>query len=310
MAGGRIMLSQQINRYVELQRSVGFKFHAQSLLLKNFIAFARSHDDRFIKASRAVEWAGKAPSPPQRYNRLATLRRCALALHAQDARHQVPPVDVFGCQWFKRGVRHIYTSGEIAQLINSAAALGPKHSIRPITYATLLGLLASTGLRISEALALTIDDLTSDGLLIRKTKFKKDRLVPLHESTRAALRRYLVARANVVTHERVLFVSPAGTGVKYSTVITNFLSLARKIGLRGAPGRKGARLHDLRHTFAVRSLERCVGDRQSVAQHIMGLSTYLGHAHVSDTYWYLQATPALMRQIAHAGEALHSRGRL
>jgi integrase len=300
------MLNQHINRYVELHRSVGFKFRSQRSLLKNFIAFAENRGDRFIQTSRAIEWAGQAPSPPQRYNRLATLRRCALALHAQDPRHDVPPVDVFGCQWFKHSVRHIYTSEEISHLVNSAATLSPKNSIRPLTYATLFGLLASTGLRVSEALALTIDDLTTDGLLIRATKFKKDRLVPLHNSTRAALGRYLAARAKVLTTERTLFISRVGTGVKYPTVIAIFLSLARKIGLRGGPGCKGARLHDLRHTFAVRSLERCVGDRQSVARHITGLSTYLGHAHVSDTYWYLQATPALMQQIAQAGEALHT----
>jgi integrase len=299
------MLNQNINRYVELHRSVGFKFHTQSLLLKNFVTFAESRGDRFIQTSRAIEWAGKAPSPPQRYNRLATLRRCALALHAQDPMHEVPPVDVFGCQWFKRSVRHIYTSEEIAQLINAASELGPKNSIRPLTYATLFGLLASTGLRVSEALALTVDDLTEDGLLIRATKFKKDRLVPLHESTCAALKRYLATRTKIWTTERTLFIAPTGIGVKYPTVIGIFLSLARKMRLRAGPGCKGARLHDLRHTFAVRSLERCVGDRQSVARHIMGLSTYLGHAHVSDTYWYLQATPALMQQIAQAGEALH-----
>lgn len=87
-----------------------------------------------------------------------------------------------------------------------------------------------------------------------------------------------------------------------------FLNLARQVGLRAAPGTLGPRLHDLRHTFAIRSLERCAADRQSVARHIVGLSTYLGHAHVSDTYWYLQATPTLLQQIADAGEARHREG--
>jgi integrase len=299
------MLSKYINRYVELHRSMGFKFRTQSSLLKSFIAFAESHGDQFIRASRAIEWAGQAPSSPQRYNRLATLRRCALALHAENPRHEVPPVEVFGCQRFKRSIRHIYEREEISRLIKCAAELAPRDSIRPSTYATLFGLLASTGLRISEALALTVDDLTRDGLLVRATKFKKDRLVPLHESTVQALMRYMALRSKVLTTERALFISPAGTGVKYSTVIAVFLSLARKIGLRPGAGHKGPRLHDLRHTFAVRSLEFCEGDSQGVARHIIGLSTYLGHAHVSDTYWYLQATHSLMRHIAQAGEELH-----
>ena len=143
-------------------------------------------------------------------------------------------------------------------------------------------------------------------MLRRERRSYKDRLVPLHESTRAALNRYVAARAKMPTPDRTLFVSVAGTGVKYSTVIAIFLSLARQLGLRAAPGQRGARLHDLRHTFAVRSLERCAGDAQVIARHMAGLSTYLGHAHVSDTYWYLQATPVLMRRIAQAGEALHT----
>lgn len=201
---------------------------------------------------------------------------------------------------------YLYTPQEIARLIEAAEHLGPKHSIRPVTYATLFGLLAATGLRVSEALALNLHDLTADGLSIRATKFKKDRLVPLHASTRAALERYLAVRSKMASVDPALFLSPVGTGPKYPTVIAVFLSLARRLGLRAPPGQRGPRLHDLRHTFAVRSLEHCRADRPSIARHMAGLSTYLGHAHVSDTYWYLQATPALMRQIADAGEALHT----
>jgi integrase len=164
-------------------------------------------------------------------------------------------------------------------------------------------------LRISEALALNLHDLTADGLLIRATKFKKDRLVPVHASTGAALERYLAVRSKIASIDQALFLSPAGTGPKYPTVVAVFLSLARRFGLRAAPGQRGPRLHDLRHTFAVRSLERCRADRPSFVRHMAGLSTYLGHGHVSDTYRYLQATPALMRQIADAGEALHTGGR-
>jgi integrase len=167
------MLTQDVDRYLELQRSLGFKFRIQGSLLKNFVAFAENRGDRFVQTLRAIEWAGCAPSAPQRYNRLATVRRCALALHAEDARHEVPPSDVYGRQWFRRTTPYLFTPHEIGRLIGAARHLGPKDSIRPLTYATLFGLLAATGLRVSEALALQLNDLTPDGLLVRATKFKK-----------------------------------------------------------------------------------------------------------------------------------------
>jgi integrase len=172
-------------------------------------------------------------------------------------------------------------------------------------YSTLFGLLAATGMRISEALALRLEDITADGLIIRQTKFQKSRLLPLHETTRRALDKYLSARARLGTLDGALLVSTTGKALSYNTVMAVFLRLARSIGLRGGPGRPGPRIHDLRHTFAVRSLEQCRHDREAVARHIVALSTYLGHAHVTDTYWYLHATPIMMGQIAEAGEALH-----
>lgn len=164
--------------------------------------------------------------------------------------------------------------------------------------------MSATGLRISEALALQIDDITADGLLIRATKFRKDRLVPLHETTRDALERYLHRRSRTASTSTAVFISVKGAALCYPTVITVFLGLVRSIGLRAGPGQPGPRIHDLRHTFAVRSLERCAGDAAAVRRHATALSTYLGHAHVSDTYWYLQATPLLMSQIAEVAESL------
>lgn len=117
--------------------------------------------------------------------------------------------------------------------------------------------------------------------------------------------KYLLARRRLVTLNSMLFVSATGTPPAYNTVIAVFLRLARSLGVRGEPGQTGPRIHDLRHTFAVRSLEQCHHDHHAVGRHIVALSTYLGHAHVTDTYWYLQATPILLRQIAAAGEALH-----
>jgi integrase len=299
------MLSQDLTRYVDLHRSLGFRFRIQHSVLRNFVAFAEAKGDRVVRATRAVDWAARAPSPAQRRGRLLTVRRFALAMQAENVCHEVPPADALGHATFERRTPHIYRPDEIARLMRAAARLGPASSIKPLMYSTLFGLLAATGMRISEALALRLEDVTADGLLIRQTKFHKTRLLPLHDTTQEALDEYLAVRVRLGTLDGALFVSIAGMAPAYSTVIAIFLRLARSVGLRGEPGQPGPRIHDLRHTFAVRSLEQCRHDREVVARHVVALSTYLGHAHVTDTYWYLHATPILMGQIAEAGEAMH-----
>lgn len=302
------MLSEDLIRYANLQHSLGFKFRVQHTLLKNFVAFAEPFGDRHVDAHRVFEWAACAPSPQQRRNRLLTIRRFAIAMQAEDPRHEIPADDAFGRGLFERRIPYIYTTDEIAALMCAAARLKPAGSIRPLLYETLFGLIAATGMRISEALALRLEDLTADGLVIKQTKFQKSRLLPLHDTTLQALDVYLSVRRRLGTMDGALLVSNAGTAPSYNTVKAVFLQLARIIGLRGEPGQGGPRIHDLRHTFAVRSLEQCRHDRDAVDRHITALSTYLGHAHVTDTYWYLQATPILMSQIAEAGEALHQGG--
>jgi len=302
------MLSEDVTRYVELRRSLGFKFRTQSILLYNFTRFAEERGERFVCISCVLDWAGRAPSPQQRRNRLLTVRRFALAATAEDERHQVPPQGAFGNLSFERKRPHVYTSSELADLLDAAAKLSPTGSIRPATYVTIIGLLAATGLRISEALALRLDDLTQDGLVIRETKFHKSRLVPAHETTWRALDRYLELRSRLNTLEHSLFVSVRGSPANYNTVSSVFRALTRATGLREKADHIGPRLHDLRHTFAVRSLERCAAVPAAIKRHLAALSTYLGHSHASDTYWYLQTTPKLLKQIADAGEELHSGG--
>jgi integrase len=299
------MLSQDLTRYVDLHRSVGFKFRIQHSLLRNFVAFAEAQGDEFVRIARVLDWAARAPSPPQRRGRLLMVRRFAIAMLAEDVRHEVPAADALGHGTFERRTPHIYRPDEIAGLMRAAAQLKPAGSIKPLMYSTLFGLLAATGMRISEGLALRFKDVTADGLLIRQTKFQKSRLLPLHDTTRHCLDEYLSVRVRLGTLDGALFVSNTGTAPSYNTVVAIFLRLARSIGLRDEPGQRGPRIHDLRHTFAVRSLEQCQHDRETVARHIVALSTYLGHAHVTDTYWYLHATPILMGQIAEAGEAMH-----
>jgi integrase len=296
------MLSQSIDAYLELRRSLGSALSNEEYLLRAFARFASGRGQAHVRTGSVVEWAAGAPSPQERQHRLRTLARFAAHARAEDPRHELPPIHVFAHRHVRRLPR-IYTAEEIRRLLEAASRLGPAGSLRPHTYTTLLGLLAATGLRVSEALALRLDDITDDGLVIRETKFHKSRLVPLHPTTQTALERYLQRRRRVrATTDRV-FLSPRGSGLPYYTVHTRFLDLAREAGLPRRAGNRHPLLHDLRHTFAVRALETSPGGTGSVSRHMRALSTYLGHANVADTYWYLQVTPRLVRDIANACEA-------
>jgi len=302
------MLSEVMTRYVDLHRGLGFQFRTQHGLLRSFVVFAEAYGDSFVRRDRALAWASDAPSPAQRRNRLITVRRFAIALCAEDTRHEVPAADALGRATFRRRAPYIYTPDEIVRLLQAAAALRPTGSLRPLTYTTLFGLLTATGMRISEALALHLDDITTDGLLIRQTKFQKSRLLPVHTTTKAALDRYLSMRTRLAAPAETVFVSSKGGTLSYNTAQSVFQQLIRSMDLRGQSHQRRPRIHDLRHTFAVRSLEQCQHDPTAVARHLVALTTYLGHAHVTDTYWYLQATPALMARIAEASEAQHREG--
>lgn len=299
------MLRQDIARHLELHRSMGFKYKAATYMLASFAAFAEERNEQFIKADMVLEWAATACSVRQRQDRLLVLRRFAHVIRAEDARHEVPPGNVFGRRVVQHQLCHIFTPVEIGLLLRAAGQLTPIGSIRPVTYTALFSLLAATGLRISEALKLRLPDISEDGLVIRETKFQKSRLVPIHDTVRRGLQRYLTARKLTGTQDPTVFVSSRGVSLPYPTVNRTFLRLVRSIGLRKGPGCGGCHIHDLRHTFAVRSLEQCGSDRKAISRHMTALSTYLGHAHVSDTYWYLQATPKLLGDVALAAEALH-----
>lgn len=303
MAGGCAVLSDAIARYVALQQALGHKFHSQTYLLQHFARAAAARGEDHVRAETAVAWASEAPSPRSRRDRLAIVRHFARVMALEDPRYEVPPALDFG-RIRPRPLPHIFTHDEVERLLRAAAALAPVGSLRPLTYATLFALLVATGLRISEALALRLDDVTADGLVIRYAKYRKHRLVPLEASTRRGLEHYLAARARLRDVHPTVFVSVHGGALPYPTVERVFLELMRQLGLRGAPGQRGPRIHDFRHTFAVRALERAAGDRDAIRRQAAALATYLGHASIANTYWYLQATPLLLREIADAAEEL------
>jgi integrase len=302
------MLSQDIGRYSTLQRTLGYKFGDQSCSLKLFADYAMAHGDEFVRVERVLAWsAAQTPSAQRRYRLVGYVRRFALAMHAENPRHEVPARDCVGHAKIARRSPYIYSAEEIDRIMCTAGQMPAKGFIAPATLTTLLGLLASTGLRISEALSLECSDVGDDGLVIRKSKHGKSRLIPLHETAKAALDLYLSVRARQTVFTEAVFVCRNGQALMYPAVRETFLRLMVRASLKESSSR-GPRMHDLRHTFAVRSLEQCQSDRQAVAQHMVALSNYLGHTNVTDTYWYLEATPIIMRGIATAGEAMHQGG--
>jgi len=297
-------MMELVDSYLALRRAVGFELKMAEYMLRSFARHASERGESYVRTSTAIDWASQTSSLAQRDKRLSAVIRFADHLHVEDQRHQVPPRDVFGYRKTRRRVPFIYTKRQISNLIDAASGLGPCGTLRPHTYSTLFALLAATGLRISEALNLCMDDVTPDGLIIRKTKFQKTRLVPLHESAAAGLERYLVRRKREASTTDHVFISRRGRFLSRLTVHPTFRRLLKKIGLDSESGRRRPRIHDIRHTFAVRALEACPEGRDKVSRNMLALSTYMGHSNVNSTYWYLESTPHLMQDISQAAENL------
>ena len=176
----------------------------------------------------------------------------------------------------------------------------PTPEYRGLTYSTFFGLLACTGMRLSEAINLQLLDITADGLVIRNTKFRKSRLIPLHPTAQAVLERYLPKRRLFAPFDDHIFVSSRKHKLLRHDAYVAFRKSIEKIGLQRHSGLPQPTIHALRHTFAVRALETCPDDRDRITRHMIALSTYLGHSDIKHTYWYLEATPELMRNIAES----------
>jgi integrase len=203
---------------------------------------------------------------------------------------------------WKRAKPYVYSDAEIDALLAAALALPPADGLRRWTYHTLFGLIAVSGMRISEAMGLERDDVDLDAgvLTVRLTKFGKSRLVPLHPTTCTALRGYAARRdAHLGSrHSSTFFVAEQGGRLLHQYVYRVFWRLSREIGLRRPGDHTGPRVHDFRHRFAIRTLLDWYREGKDVEQRLPLLSTYLGHACVRDTYWYLSACPELMEEAA------------
>ena len=296
-----------VENYLAARHAAGFELKSQCYLLRSFARFAAARGEKYIRTATAIDWASRTVSVAQRDARLKALCRFARYMCAEDSRHQSPPSGHFGYRRI-RPVPHIYSREEIHRLMDAALKLGPPHSSPAQAFVTLIGLLAAAGLRISEALNLQLSDITPNGLLIRKTKFHKTRLVPLHHTALARMERYLQRRRQVRSSRPDVFIDDNGRPLRYGRVYRTFQKVLKMAGLSPSGGRR-YRLHHLRHTFAVRALEASPTGRQRIDQHMLALATYMGHVNIDSTYWYLETTPELLRGIAIVGEAFLCGGR-
>lgn len=299
------MLSADVNRYISLRRALGYKLARVDRHLLAFARFAAERNESHIRTATALSWLPvAAKSPNAMSHRLMALIAFARFMQAEDPRHEIPPADIKRST--NRPVPYIYSADEIARILVVAGNLRRQqpNPLRRELYVMLFGLIAATGLRISEALALRLDDILPGSVLhIRETKFRKSRLVPLHATVMEALQRYLQSRRQHAGQSDWLFPSVQHRQLYPTTVNYTFRCILRRAGI--APGRSQLpRVHDLRHTFATRVLEQCGADRGEVARHFVALSTYLGHVSIHNTYWYLEATPEMMTDIAAAAETL------
>lgn len=302
-------LRTALDEYLALRRSLGFKLRLAGRLLQRFVTFAEAQGAEFISCELAVAWATTPADvqPAQWANRLGMVRRFAQYHLATEPRTEVPPPDLLPYR-YRRQAPYIYSDTEVRRLMHAAAALSSALGLRALTYTTLLGLYASTGLRTSEALRLDRDDVDlAQGMLrVRGSKFGKSRCLPVHDSTQCALARYAAQRDRVCPQPNTpgFFVGECGTRISEWSLRYTFVKLSRQIGLRATSDSRGPRIHDFRHRFAVNTLRDWYRTGVDVERHLPRLATYLGHVHMTDTYWYLTATPELMqlasRQLKHA----------
>lgn len=296
-------LQAALDEYLAVRRAFGVKLRLAGRLLQRFVDFAEHEGATVITTDLALRWATLPADvqPAQWANRLGMVRRFAQYQRAMDPRTEVPPSDLLPHR-FHRPSPYIYTDDEVRHLINAAQQLSSVTELRPHTFTTLFGLFAVTGMRTNELLHLDRDDvdLMHGILTVRGTKFGKSRYVPVHTSTQRALRRYADQR-DLLCHNPLspsFFISERGTRLTEWSLRWTFVKLSRQIGLRGPSDSRGPRLHDFRHRFAVNTLLRWYRSGIDVEQHLPELATYLGHVHVSDTYWYLTAIPELLHLAA------------
>jgi integrase/recombinase XerD len=288
-----------IEDYIALRRSLGFKLDDMAADLTKFASFLEQKAAPYITTALALEWAMQSTDhlPSHWARRLGFVRVFARHWSATDPRTEIPPAGLLPFR-AQRARPYLYTEQEIQRLLAAAKSLSPASGLRPWTYHCLFGLLAVSGLRISEAIKLERQDVDfyQGVLTIRQTKFNKNRLIPLHTSTRDVLSEYAEHRDRLVPNpsSSCFLLNDCGRCLERSAVRRTFYDLSRQIGLRGPADHTGPRIHDFRHRFALNTLIQWYRAGEDIERRLPVLSTFLGHAHVADTYWYLSIHPELM----------------
>ena len=297
-----------VDEYLAVRHGLGFDVDGPRWLLRSFVQYAdRVGHHGSVTTDLAVQWALTSGSrdPAQATRRLSALRPFARYCAVFDPATEIPPLGLLG-RLPGRKPPHIYSEAEILALLRQARRLLPRRGLRPQTYVALFGLLASTGLRLSEACRLTRDDVDLAGgvLTIRESKFRKSRLVPLHSTTTQALMRYAAARnaCRAVPQSGRFFCTDRASVLTRAAVEKTFSRLRQRLDWSAQGRARRPRIHDLRHTFAARRLLHWVETGANVDRQVLALSTYLGHAKVTDTYWYLSAIPELVAVTAQRFE--------
>ena len=298
-------LRKAVREYLELRRSLGFKLWEAGKGLTDFVTFLERHKASYITRDLALSWAQQPVNahPAHWARRLSFVRGFAHYRSATDPRTQIPPQGLLPFQP-KRARPYLYSDDEIRNLLLAALRMPcrwERGKLRPRVYHCLFGLLNVSGLRLGEARNLELQDvdLKAAVLTIRGAKFGKTRLVPLDASTCAVLADYIARRRRHWAGRAVssyLFVSSMGNRLDSGDIHRTFYALSRQIGLRGPTASHGPRLHDMRHRFATNTLVQWYRSGQDPERRLPLLSAYLGHVHVADTQWYLEASPALMRE--------------
>ena len=304
-------LRESLTEYLAVRRALGYRLDRTEKLLVQFLDHLDTTGADQITVARAVEWATlPAGGAPWHSLRLQAVRGFARYLHQIDAQIEVPAAELLP-DTPHRVTPYLYSDQEILALITAATSLSTPH--RTATFQTLFGMLAVTGMRIGEAIALDRSDFDADNgvLTVRHGKFGKARELPLHPTATAAIARYLHRRDRPRPAEPTdaLLVSNAGTRLLINNVQTTFRTLRARAGIRPRSASCRARLHSLRHSFAVRTLLDAYRRDGDAAPTLAVLSTYLGHVDPAMTYWYLEAAPELMALAAHRLERHLGAGR-
>jgi integrase/recombinase XerD len=291
-------LRQAAEDYLAMRRALGFSLDGQGRLLRSFIGYLEQAGATRITTDLALAWATSTRPGvhPARHNhRLAVVRAFARHLSALDPATEIPPAGLLPCRC-RRVAPYLFTPGEIDALMRAAAGL--RHPLRALTYQTLIGLLAVTGMRVGEACRLGRADADLDAgiLTIRAGKLGKAREVPLHPTTSQALRAHGQQRDQLcrVVSTPGFFVNTRGGRLAARRVPGVFAELREAAGIHAIPGGRSPRTHDLRHAFCAASTLDWYRAGVDVQARLPLLSTYVGHVDPASTYWYLQAAPELL----------------